>query len=157
MRETICTVLGAVGGILAAVFGGWNAMLTTLILFMSIDYITGLMVAGIFRRSPKTKTGGLQSKIGWKGLVKKAVILLLVMAASRIDLALDTTCIRNAVCIGFSCNELISILENAGLMGIPLPAALKNAVDLLRKKSSPVQSETEKERTKDDNADVPKQ
>ncbi|MGN1224962.1 MAG: holin family protein, partial [Ruminococcus sp.] len=136
MRETICTVLGAVGGILAAVFGGWNAMLTTLILFMSMDYVTGLMVSGIFRRSPKTETGGLQSKIGWKGLVKKVVILLLVVAAARIDLILDTTYIRNAVCIGFACNELISILENAGLMGIPLPAALKNAVDLLQKKSN---------------------
>ena len=157
MRETICTVLGAVGGILAAVFGGWNAMLTTLILFMSMDYVTGLMVSGIFRRSPKTETGGLQSKIGWKGLVKKVVILLLVVAAARIDLILDTTYIRNAVCIGFACNELISILENAGLMGIPLPAALKNAVDLLQKKSNSEQSEKEKEHTDYDNTDLPKQ
>lgn len=147
MRETICTVLGAMGGILAAMFNGRNAMLTTLILFMSMDYVTGLMVSGIFRRSPKTETGGLQSKIGWKGLVKKVVILLLVMAAACIDLILDTTYIRNAVCIGFACNELISILENAGLMGIPLPAALKNAVDLLQKKSNSEQS------TKDDNPD----
>lgn len=157
MRETICTVLGAVGGILAAVFGGWNAMLTTLILFMSMDYVTGLMVSGIFRRSPKTETGGLQSKIGWKGLVKKVVILLLVVAAARIDLILDTTYIRNAVCIGFACNELISILENAGLMGIPLPAALKNAVDLLQKKSNSEQSAKEKEHTDYDNTDLPKQ
>ncbi|MDD7294910.1 MAG: phage holin family protein [Oscillospiraceae bacterium] len=157
MRETICTVLGAVGGILAAVFGGWNAMLTTLILFMSMDYVTGLMVSGIFRRSPKTETGGLQSKVGWKGLVKKVVILLLVVAAARIDLILDTTYIRNAVCIGFACNELISILENAGLMGIPLPAALKNAVDLLQKKSNSEQSAKEKEHTDDDNTDLPKQ
>ncbi len=157
MRETVCTVLGTVGGLLAAAFGGWNAMLTTLILFMSIDYITGVMVAGIFRRSPKTKTGGLRSKIGWKGLVKKAVVLLLVMAAARIDLALGTAYIRNAVCIGFVCNESISILENAGLMGIPLPAALKNAVDLLQKKSNSVQSKKEKERTEDNDTNAFKQ
>lgn len=157
MRETICTILGAVGGILTVIFGGWNAMLTTLILFISIDYVTGLMVAGIFRRSPKTETGGLQSKIGWKGLVKKVVVLLLVVAAARIDLILGTSYIRNAVCIGFSCNELISILENAGLMGIPLPAALKNAVDLLQKKSNSEQSAKEKEQIDHDNSDVPKQ
>ena len=157
MRETICTILGAAGGILAVVFGGWNAVLTTLILFISIDYVTGLMVAGIFRRSPKTETGGLQSKIGWKGLVKKVVVLLLVVAAARIDLILSTSYIRNAVCIGFSCNELISILENAGLMGIPLPAALKNAVDLLQKKSNSEQSAKEKEQIDHDDSDVPKQ
>lgn len=157
MRETICTILGAVGGILTVIFGGWNAMLTTLILFISIDYVTGLMVAGIFRRSPKTETGGLQSKIGWKGLVKKVVVLLLVVAAARIDLILGTSYIRNAVCIGFSCNELISILENAGLMGIPLPAALKNAVDLLQKKSNSEQSAKEKEQIDHDDSDVPKQ
>lgn len=62
MRETICTVLGVVGGALAAAFGGWNAALTTLVFFLSLDYLTGLLVAGIFRRSPKTKTGGLQSE-----------------------------------------------------------------------------------------------
>lgn len=157
MRETICTILGAVGGILTVIFGGWNAMLTTLILFISIDYVTGLMVAGIFRRSPKTETGGLQSKIGWKGLVKKVVVLLLVVAAARIDLILGTSYIRNAVCIGFSCNELISILENAGLMGIPLPTALKNAVDLLQKKSNSEQSAKEKEQIDHDDSDVPKQ
>lgn len=119
---------------LAAAFGGWNAALTTLVFFLSLDYLTGLLVAGVFRRSPKTKTGGLQSKIGWKGLVKKVMVLLLVLAAARMDVALHTDYLRNTVCIGFTCNELISILENAGLMGIPLPAALKNAVDLLMQK-----------------------
>ena len=109
MRETICTVLGVVGGTLAAAYGGWNAALTTLVFFLSLDYLTGLLVAGVFRRSPKTKTGGLQSKIGWKGLVKKVMVLLLVLAAALIDFALHTDYLRNTVCIGFTCNELISI------------------------------------------------
>lgn len=134
MRETICTVLGIIGGAFTAAFGGWNAALTTLVFFLSLDYFTGLLVAGVFRRSPKTKTGGLQSKIGWKGLVKKVMVLLLVLAAARMDVALHTDYLRNTVCIGFTCNELISILENAGLMGIPLPAVLTNAVDLLMQK-----------------------
>ncbi|MBQ8825307.1 MAG: phage holin family protein, partial [Ruminococcus sp.] len=52
----------------------------------------------------------------------------------RLDLTLETTYIRDAVCIGFMCNELISIIENAGLMGVPLPDVLKKAIDLLQKK-----------------------
>ena len=100
MRETICTVLGVVGGALAAAFGGWNAALTTLVFFLSLDYLTGLLVAGVFRRSPKTKTGGLQSKIGWKGLVKKVMVLLLVLAAARMDVALHTDYLRNTVMEG---------------------------------------------------------
>ena len=60
--------------------------------------------------------------------------MLLVLISAQLDLILDTTYIRDAVCIAFSCNELISILENAGLMGIPMPAALKKAIDLLQSK-----------------------
>lgn len=155
MRETICAIAGTIGGLAIWMFGGWNASLTTLLLFMGIDYVTGLLVAGVFKRSPKTASGGLQSKIGWKGLFKKGVVLLLVMAAARIDIALETTYIRNAVCIGFACNELISIIENAGLMGIPLPDALLNAVDILQKKTTT--NYNKEEETKNDDTDVPKQ
>jgi toxin secretion/phage lysis holin len=155
LRETICAIAGTIGGLAIWMFGGWNASLTTLLLFMGIDYVTGLLVAGVFKRSPKTASGGLQSKIGWKGLFKKGVVLLLVMAAARIDIALETTYIRNAVCIGFACNELISIIENAGLMGIPLPDALLNAVDILQKKTTT--NYNKEEETKNDDTDVPKQ
>lgn len=125
MKETICTVVGVVGSFVAWLFGGWDASIRALLLFMAVDYATGLILAGVFRKSPKTKSGGLQSKIGWKGIARKGVTLLLVLISAQLDLILDTTYIRDAVCIAFSCNELISILENAGLMGIPMPAALK--------------------------------
>lgn len=74
MKETICTAFGLVGSFLAALFGGWDSALATLLIFMGVDYIISIMVASA-GKSPK---GKLSSKIGWKGLAKKYVILLLV-------------------------------------------------------------------------------
>ena len=133
MKETICTIAGIVGSFIAGLFGGWDASIRALLLFMAIDFLTGLILAGVFRKSPKTASGGLQSKIGWKGVSRKCVTLLVLISA-QLDLILGTTYIRDAVCIAFTVNELISIFENAGLMGIPMPAALKKAIDLLQSK-----------------------
>lgn len=130
MKEWICAAAGTVGGLIAGMFGGWDSALATLLIFMGVDYVTGLMVAAA-GKSPK---GKLSSKVGWKGIAKKCVILLLVLVAARLDVVLGTSYVRAGVCIAFLCNEVISILENAGLMGVPLPAALKNAVELLQKK-----------------------
>lgn len=133
MKETICTILGTVGSVIAGCFGGWDASIMTLILFMSVDYITGVIVAAA-KHSLKSTSGGLNSTVGFKGLAKKCMTLLLVLVSARLDITLGTTYIRDAVCIGFMVNELISIIENAGLIGVPLPEALKNAVELLQKK-----------------------
>ena len=135
MREMICTITGAVGGAIAWGLGGWDASLVTLILFMVIDYVSGLMVAGVFHKSKKTENGALQSGAGWKGLCKKGMTLLFVLIAHRLDLAVGTTYIRDAVIIGFMANELISIVENAGLMGLPLPGAVTKAIDILTNKA----------------------
>lgn len=136
MKEGICTGIGAAGGIIAAAFGGWDEALVTLIIFMAIDYLSGLLVAGVFHNSKKTESGTLESRAGWKGLCRKCVTLLFVLIAYRLDLAIGVNYIRDAVIIGFMANELISIVENAGLMGIPLPAVIQNAVDVLTKKST---------------------
>lgn len=109
--------------------------MTTLLIFMVIDYITGLVVAGIFHSSPKTESGALESKAGWKGLCRKCMTLLFVLIAYRLDLAIGVDYIRNAVIIGFIANELISIVENAGLMGLPLPAVITKAIDILTDKA----------------------
>jgi len=95
----------------------------------------GLIVAGIFRNSPKTQSGALESRVGWKGLCRKCVTLLFVLVAYRLDIIIGVNYIRNAVIIGFVANELISIVENAGLMGIPLPPVLNSAIDILTKKT----------------------
>ena len=133
MKETICTIAGVVGSFIAGLFGGWDASMVTLLLFMGVDYITGLAVAAC-GKSQKSDTGRLSSKIGWRGLAKKCVSLLLVLVAVRLDITLGTTYIRDAVCIAFVVNELISITENAGLLGVPLPGILTKAIELLQTK-----------------------
>lgn len=135
MKNTICAVLGTIGSFIASLFGGWSASLTTLLIFMLIDYVTGLVVAGVFHKSPKTANGGLESKAGLKGLVRKCSVLLLVLVGFRLDLAIGTTYIRDGVCIAFMVNELISIVENAGLMGLPIPAVITNAIEVLTHKN----------------------
>lgn len=134
MKNVICTAIGAVGGFIASLFGGWTASLTTLLIFMGIDYISGLVVAGIFHASTKTETGALESRAGFKGLFKKLMTLLFVLIGYRLDLAVGTTYIKDAVCIAFMANELISIVENAGMMGLPVPSVISNAIDILKKK-----------------------
>jgi len=132
-RGLICSAAGAAGSFLASLFGGWNNDLTTLVIFMAIDVMTGMTVAGLCH-SKKTKSGGLSSTVSWRGLVKKVVTLLLVVVAHRMDLILGIDYIKTATIIAFVLNEIISIIENAGLLGLPMPRALIRAVDLLRGK-----------------------
>lgn len=131
----LCTYVGVIGGAIAGLFGGWDTALQTLVIFMAVDYITGLIVAGVFHTSPKTKTGTLESRAGWKGLCRKGVSLLVVLVACRLDAIIGSSLIRDATVIAFACNETISIIENAGLMGVPIPAALTKAVDVLRQRA----------------------
>lgn len=132
MKNTICGLLGLIGGAVASAFGGWSAGLTTLLIFMAIDYLSGLIVAGVFHKSPKSEGGALESRAGWKGLVRKGMTLLIVLVGCRLDILLGVTYIRDALVVAFCANELISITENAGLMGVPIPEALKEAIDLLK-------------------------
>ncbi|MEY8366309.1 phage holin family protein [Anaerovoracaceae bacterium 41-7] len=134
MKQTICTVTGITGSVIAGFFGGWTSGMTTLLICMIVDYITGLIVAGVFGQSPKSKTGALASKAGWKGLCRKCMTMLFVLVAYRLDLALGTAYIRDAVVIGFICNEVISIIENAGIMGLPVPKQISKAIELLKNK-----------------------
>lgn len=134
MKEFICMISGVIGAAITSLFGGWDAGLITLLIFMAVDYITGLLCAGVFHKSQKSDSGALESKACFKGLVRKCVILLIVLVAYRFDLIIGTNYIRDAVCIAFVVNEAISIVENAGLMGVPVPKALLNAIEVLKKK-----------------------
>lgn len=134
MKEYFLIVCGIVGGTISALFGGWNHLLTTLLVAMGVDFVTGLVVAGVFKKSQKTPNGALESNIGWKGIAKKGVTLLIVLIAHRLDLAIGTTIIRDSVVIAFIVNEVISITENAGLMGVPVPSPIKKAIEVLKEK-----------------------
>ena len=135
LQGTICTGIGIIGALIASLYGGWTDGMTTLLMFMAIDYIMGLLVAGVWHKSKKTEDGCLESRAGWKGLVRKGVTMLIVLVAARLDMTIGTTMIRDTAVIGFIANEGISIIENAGLMGVPLPKVITNALEVLRKES----------------------
>ena len=133
MKETICTVAGLVGGFIATLLGGWDSALSTLVIFMGVDFVTGVVTAAM-GKSKHSDSGTLNSKAGWVGLAKKFCILLMVVVGVRIDILLGTSYIRDTVCISFCLNELLSIVENTSLMGIPYPPAMKKAIDVLQTK-----------------------
>ena len=135
MKNVICAIFGIIGGFVANAFGGWSAALTTLLIFMGVDYLSGLILAGVFHASPKSEDGTLESYAGWKGLVRKGMTLLIVLIGARLDLLIGVNYIRDAMVIAFCVNELLSIIENMGLMGVPMPEILTNAIEMLKSKS----------------------
>lgn len=134
MKESICAFFGMIGGAIAAMLGGWTSSLTTLLILMAIDYVTGLILAAVFKKSPKSDDGALDSKAGFKGLVKKGMMLVLVLVAHRLDVEMGTNYARDAACIALALNETISVMENAGQMGLPIPAVITDAIEVLRNK-----------------------
>ncbi|MEX0974653.1 MAG: phage holin family protein [Bacillota bacterium] len=130
--------LAAVGGVLTALLGGWDVMLKVLALFVVFDYLTGLAAAWS-RKS-------LSSEIGARGIVKKVLLFFVVMVAAQIDIllasavagipgfpAIPALCRSLVVCF-YIANEGLSILENAGEAGVPIPHALMDALEQIRKK-----------------------
>lgn len=133
MKYKIFTTLALAGSALAELFGGWDMALETLLILMAADWITGgILLPAVFGKSPKSPNGALESRAGWKGLCRKGMTLFYILIAARLDRLLDMDYIRNAVCIGFIANELLSIVENAGLMGVPLPAMIRKVIDILK-------------------------
>ena len=135
MKETVSTVAGVAAGVISWLVGGLDMPIVALVICMGVDYVTGLIVAGVFHNSPKTPGGGLDSRVGWKGLARKFVTLLIVVVANLMDGLLKLGYIRDAVIVGFCANECISILENAGHMGLPIPKVLMRAMDALSGKA----------------------
>ena len=135
MKESVCTALGILGGTLAAAFGGWDAAMSALMVCISVDYISGSLVALVFHSSKKSETGAYNSAYGLKGLCKKGLMLLFVLVAVQVDRLIGSDYVRDTVCIGFCTNEILSIIENLGLAGVPMPQAVIKALEQLQKKS----------------------
>ena len=138
--------IGAIGGVFVTLFGDWNVALTVLCICMAIDYATGLVVAGVFHASPKSANGGLDSNSGWKGLIRKVATLVIVLIAHFVDILIGTAYIRDAVIVAFTVNEILSILENCALMGVPIPQVLLRGIDVLHQQAK----ENEREVSSDD-------
>lgn len=120
--------------VITALYGSVNDELKTLLILILIDLICGIITAAIFKRSPKTKSGGLSSNEMRKGVFKKIGILLIVAVAHQIDVILHINYIMYACEVTLIAEEILSIIESAGLMGIPIPSVIKNSIDLLNRK-----------------------
>lgn len=137
-KDGAMVLIGAIGGAVASFFGGWDAAMKTLFIFMCVDYITGLLVALVFKASPKTENGAAESRAGFKGLCRKGAILLMVLVSHQLDLAMGLTFIKDGVVIAFVANETLSIVENVGLMGVPIPPVIVKAIEVLKNRSESV-------------------
>lgn len=134
MKEAVCTSIGIVGSMIASLIGGWDAPMKALIICMIVDYISGIVVAGVFHASKKSENGALKSSSGLKGLCRKCMILFIIVIMAQVGKVANIDYLRNAAIIGFIANEIISIVENAGLMGVPLPKVVYKAIDILNDK-----------------------
>ena len=124
----VCGAIGAVGSAIAQFLGGWDNAILSLLIFMVVDFGSGLACAIFWNKSEKSDNGALSSKACWQGIVKKIFTILLVVCAHYADVLLGCDYIRNAVVIAFCASELISICENAALMGI-MPEPVKKLFD----------------------------
>ncbi|MGR6117294.1 phage holin family protein [Aeribacillus composti] len=129
MENIIKYVSAGIGAFVSFMFGGWSPLLSILLAFVVIDYVSGFVAAGI--------EGKLNSSTGMKGIAKKVAVFFVVAVAHMMDVALgyDGHILRDATIFFFLANEALSILENAGRIGVPIPGALKKAIDILNEKS----------------------
>lgn len=132
IKNGILAGLSVFGSFATNALGGWDASLQVLIALMVADYITGVLVAAVWHNSSKSSSGTLNSVAGFKGILKKCAILLLVWIGVLLDQAIGSAYARTAVVLFFVGNEGISLLENLGLMGVPFPAFLRRALEALR-------------------------
>ncbi|OED28736.1 phage holin family protein [Acholeplasma laidlawii] len=133
VKYLILTIVGSLGSLASYLFGGFDKLLIALIIFMIIDFLSGLILAIVFKKSSKTKSGRVSSEAGIKGLAKKIFILFLVALAEQLDIVLGTNLVRDGAVIDFISMEGVSILENSTLAGLPVPRMIKNALEVLSK------------------------
>ena len=131
IKNAVLAAVAAAGSIAANALGGWDAAMQVLVALMVADYITGVLLAAVWHRSTKSASGTLDSKAGFKGILKKGMILVLVWLGVLLDRATGTDYIRMMVVLFFVGNEGISLLENLGLMGVPYPEFLHKALEAL--------------------------
>ncbi len=144
VKAVTLSVIGVVGGCISSALGGWDTAVEALAIFMAVDFVLGVLCATIFKKSPKTQSGGISSNEMAKGFIKKILKLVIVAVAYRIDLLIGSSFVRDAAVIAFCASELLSIVENAGLMGVPFPKPVLQAIDILQRKSESKTSDNNK-------------
>ena len=130
MVDVLRIAAAGIGGIATYIWGPWDALIIALVAMVAIDYIMGIIKAAV--------QGKLSSLVGFKGLLKKVAIFLLVAVGVMVDKIIPATneAVRSAVIFFYIANEGLSILENAGELGLPLPAALKKSLEKMKDKET---------------------
>lgn len=137
--KKVLELLAAAGGAVASFFVNMPPLVWILIAVMTIDYITGLIVAAM-GKSSKSESGYIASHVAWQGLMKKALILLVVLLAALLDQAVSKgagiqfEAVMGATCLWFIASEGLSILENVATMGVPVPKILLKLLEIMREK-----------------------
>ena len=152
MWKKVIEILSAIGGAIASFFTTMPPLVWILIAVMSIDYVTGL-ICGAMGKSKKTETGYLASHEAWKGLMKKALILLVVLLSNLLDIAVSNgagitfEAVMGATCLWFIASEGLSVLENVASMGVPVPKILLKLLEIMREKGdAPEEKKPEEEK-----------
>lgn len=146
MKNAVLGVLAVIGSAAAQALGGWDMALKVLIGFMLMDYATGWLVAAVWHKSSKSESGALNSNVGFKGIIKKCMILALVVMAHMLDKVTGSDFVRTAVCFFFISNEALSILENTAVMGVPYPAFVKNMLEAMREQADHAKQSADEEK-----------
>lgn len=130
MKQTILNgSVSIIGSLATYVFGGWSDLLTLFFFVLVLDYVSGISASLIEGK-------GLSSAVGYKGLIKKFAVVSIIVLASLMDKALQSNVIMSGAIYFFLANELISIVENYGRMGLPLPNQIKNVISVLKNKEA---------------------
>lgn len=129
MENIVKTAAAVIGAAISYLYGGWDALIIALVVFVAADYVTGIAAAAY--------QGKLSSSVGLRGIAKKVFIFVVVALGHVVDMTLGNTntLIRDAVIYFYLANELISILENGGKMGAPIPPVITQAIEVLKGKS----------------------
>lgn len=131
MAKWFYGITAVVGGVVGYLTGEWSAPMYALLVLMGIDFVTGV-IKGAMSKSEKTENHRLQSSVMFIGLLRKITCLLAVVAAHWMDIVLDITVIRDACVMCFIADELLSLIENCGAIGIPIPEKLRDCVEELK-------------------------
>ncbi|MEL7610729.1 MAG: phage holin family protein [Bacillota bacterium] len=146
--DWLSSAFAAIGGVLVWFFGPWDALIMVLVAFVVTDYITGLVNAALHHT--------LSSEIGFKGLWKKVLIFFIVGIGSLLDTVIPMTngALRATLCLFYIANEALSILENAGAVGLPLPEKLRTMLEQIKRKSQgKIHTDEDPEEIPDESAD----
>ena len=147
--KKVTEFLAAVGGAVASFFVNMPPLVWILIAVMTIDFITGL-ICGAMGKSNKTENGYIASNQAFIGLMKKALIILVVLLAALLDRAVSESAgiqfeaVMGATCLWFIASEGFSILENVALMGVPVPGILLKLLEIMKDKGKGPEQKAEK-------------